>query len=423
LHFRFMKSLCLISASFLAALANVGSALCQNITPPQQQIALAGSPFAVTTSTDGQYVFASLSGTANGIAIIKQSRGSATLIRVLPTGGGTFGLTVTRDGRYLLDTVQPIGNATTPQGVQIIDIHKAIAGQADAILGTVPTGNGSGPIEVGLSVDNRFVFVSNESNETVDVIDIAKAVASSGSTSSIVGAIPVEQLPVGLAFSGSGRYLYITNEEANPTDPGYNPAACNIPNSTGGTSPGPEGTLTVVDVQKAEIDPAQSVLATVYAGCSPVRVVLSQDSEIAWVTARAADAVLAFSTRGLLEGSSPVWKGKSGHQLPALLSTTPVGTAPVGIQVFDHDRYIAVANSNRFTAGGTGTVSILDYAKALNGAGDAATVGTFTAGEFPRQWALSPDGEYLYLTEFNSNVLAIFPVPALIKKVSPNKTK
>jgi hypothetical protein len=50
------------------------------------------------------------------------------------------------------------------------------------------------------------------------------------------------------------------SEEANPTDPGYNPAACNIPNRTGGTDPGPEGTLRVVDVQKAEFDPAQSVL-------------------------------------------------------------------------------------------------------------------------------------------------------------------
>jgi hypothetical protein len=107
----------------------------------------------------------------------------------------------------------------------------------------------------------------------------------------------------------------------------------------------------VVDVQKAEISPAESILASVYAGCSPVRVVLSHDSEIAWVTARAADEVLAFSTRALLEGSSPGWTGKTGHQLPALLSTTPIGIAPVGIQLFDHDRFIAVANSNRFTPG------------------------------------------------------------------------
>jgi DNA-binding beta-propeller fold protein YncE len=399
-----------------AILSDGHFALAQTINPPKQEITLTGSPFAVATTPDGRYVFASLSGAANGIAVIKQERNSATLVRVLATGGGTYGLTVTPNGRYLLDTVQPVGSTTTPQGVQFIDVQKAIAGLPDAILGTVPTGAGSGPIEVGLSKDDRFVFVSNEDNATVSVIDFRKALVSGEKANAVVATIPVEQLPVGLAFSTNGRYLYITNEEANPADPGYNPAACNIPNGTGGTDPGPEGTLTVVDIQKAEFDPAHSVLATVYAGCSPVRVVLSQDSSIAWVTARAEDNVLAFSTRGLLD-SPPNRPGRTPHRFPALLSTTPVGTAPVGIQLFDHDRLIAVANSNRFTAGGTGTVSILDYDKALTGAGDSATLGTFTAGEFPRQWALSPDGQRLYLTEYSSNILAIFPVPALIKEL------
>ena len=278
--------------NFLAAfaiLSNIQPALAQTINPPKQEISLAGSPFAVTTTPDGRYVFASLSGAANGIAVIKQEHTSATLVRVLATGGGTYGLIVTPDGRYLLDTVQPIGSATTPQGVQFIDVQKAIAGQADAILGTVPTGADSGPIEVGLSKDDRFVFVSNEDNETISVIDFRKALVSGESASSIVGTIPVEQLPVGLAFSANGRYLYITNEEANPTDPGY---SASLHNGIGGTDPGPEGILTVVDVQKAESDPAHSVLASVYAGCSPVRVVLSQDSSIAWVTARAEDSVL-----------------------------------------------------------------------------------------------------------------------------------
>jgi len=66
-----MKSFTLLSASFLAAFASVSSALSQPINPPQQQVALPGSPFAVTTSTDGRWVLASLSGAANGIAIIK----------------------------------------------------------------------------------------------------------------------------------------------------------------------------------------------------------------------------------------------------------------------------------------------------------------------------------------------------------------
>src|SRR5271170_4920239 len=90
----------------LAVLGDAGLVRAQTINPRQQDISLAGSPFAVTTTPDGQYVFASLSGAATGIAIIKQGTISASLIRVLPTGGGVFGLTVTPDGKYLLDTVQ-----------------------------------------------------------------------------------------------------------------------------------------------------------------------------------------------------------------------------------------------------------------------------------------------------------------------------
>jgi hypothetical protein len=92
----------------------------------------------------------------------------------------------------------------------------------------------------------------------------------------------------------------------------------------------------------------------------------------------------------------------------------------VGIQLFDHERLIAVANSNRFSTGQAGTVSILDYRKALSGAGAAATIETFTAGDFPRQWGLSSDARYLYLTEYSSNRLAIFPVCDFVKEASQN---
>ena len=158
------KALKLLSITLLAAVAvtsGVCPAFAQAINPPIQEIALPGSPFAVATTRDSDYVFASLSGAASGIAIVKQGNKSASLVRVLATGGGTFGLTVSADGRYLLDTVQPSGSSTVPAGAQIIDLRKAIAGDPDAVLGTIPTGSGSGPIEVALSNDNRFAFVTN----------------------------------------------------------------------------------------------------------------------------------------------------------------------------------------------------------------------------------------------------------------------
>lgn len=401
-----------VTSLAIAALCSAPAfASAQPITPTLQTLALPGSPFAVVSTPDGRYAFATLTGATSGIAIIRQHRTTATLVRVLPTGAGAWGLTITHDGRYLLDTVsadpEPGGTSSgPPQAVQIIDVRKAIAGQPGAIVATVPTP--PGPTEVALSNDGRYAFAADEDNQTVSVIDLRRALASGGGAGSLVGNIPVEQDPVGLAFSPDGRRLYITSEAADPTDPGYDPTACNTPTGVGtGTTPGPQGTLTVVDLPKAERDPANSVVATDFAGCSPVRVVLSDHGRVAWVTARAENDVLAFSTRRLVTDPAD-----------ALVSRTPVGVAPVGIQLFDHDRLIAVTDSNRFTPGQTGSVSILDRHKALGGAGDAATVGTFAAGQFPRQWGLSNDGRTLYLTEYSSNVLAVFPVRNLVRDVT-----
>ena len=181
----------------------------QTIDPPRQESKLPASPFAVAVTIDDQYVFVSL-GAAKGIAIVKQGRISAGLAGVLTTGGGTTGLAITADGKYLLDAVRIGEKSTTPEGLQIIDIQEAVHGQAGAIVRTIPIGDGAGVAEVGLSDDNYFAFVSNEFNDTVSVIELKKALASGESTSSIVGKIPVEKSPVGLAFSSDGRHLYVT---------------------------------------------------------------------------------------------------------------------------------------------------------------------------------------------------------------------
>ena len=80
----------------------------------------------------------------------------------------------------------------------------------------VPTGADSGPIEVGLSKDDRFVFVSNGDNETISVIDFRKALVSGESATSIVGTIPVEQLAEGLALSSGPKAVTSTLPTKRP---------------------------------------------------------------------------------------------------------------------------------------------------------------------------------------------------------------
>jgi hypothetical protein len=222
-----MKCLSAIFTALLTVSTILGSSHSSQaqpvINPLQQEISLPGAVFAVTTAPDGKYVFASMvalmDGQKGGIAILRQHRTLASPVRRLDTGGSVFGLAMTRDGKYMVAAAQPIGNATSPGGVQFIDVRKAIVGQPGALVATVSTSVSA--IEVGLSNDGNFVFVANEDEDTLSVIDFKAAIASGGSASSVVGTIPVEHLPVGLAFSGDGRLLYVTNEEANPSDPGY----------------------------------------------------------------------------------------------------------------------------------------------------------------------------------------------------------
>ncbi|HVW25053.1 MAG TPA: YncE family protein [Polyangiaceae bacterium] len=389
----------LLSPVITAALLVAPAASAQSATAPAstpQKLTLPGTPFGVVTSPDGRFAFASLSGPTQGIAVVERRVDGPHLLRVVPTAGGAFGLAVSRDGRTLLAAVQP-------QGVAFIDAHKAESSDADPVLGYVSLGDDAGAIEVHFSKDERLVFSSEENVEKIAVIDVEKALKSDFGASSVVGEVPVEQLPVGLAVSPNGRYLYVTSEEADAGTPGYDPTVCNIPAGSG-TRPGAQGTITVIDIRRAGVDPATSIVSRAYAGCVPVRIVLSPGGEVAWVSQRAANALGAFSTARLL--SDPE------H---ALISATPVGVSPVGVQVFAGGLLVAVANSNRF-ADDPGTVSIVDATRALLGR-KSAVLATLNVGVFPREWALSPLGDKLYLTEFRSSTLDVFDTAGLIHDI------
>jgi DNA-binding beta-propeller fold protein YncE len=362
-------------------------------TTTPEQIALPGSPFGVVASPDGRFAFASLSGATQGIAVVERGSAGTQLLHIIPTAGDAFGLALSGDGGLLLAAVQP-------EGVAFVDARKAEAGAADAVLGYVSLGGAAGTIEVRFSSDERLVFASEEGGAAVAVIDVVRAFTTGFDVSSVSGTIPVDQFPVGMAVSPDGRYLYVTNEEASPGSPGYDATACTL-----GTETGPEGTLVVVDVRRALFDPSTSVVSRAYAGCSPVRVALSFGGEVAWVSQRAADTLGAFSTDRLLRDPE--------H---ALISATPVGTAPVGVQPFAGGRLIAVANSNRF-ATSPGTVSIVDATLALFDR--PAVVETIDVDVFPREWALSPSGDELYLTEFGSRILDVFDVRGLVRGIRP----
>ena len=122
-----------------------------------------------------------------------------------------------------------------------------------------------------------------------------------------------------MAISPGGRYRYATSESSKVGQQ--------------------EGTLSTIDVHRAERTPAQSVISKVAAGWSPVRVAATKSA--VFVTARKSDALLGFSAPDLVSDPSA-----------ALLADVQIGQAPVAFTLLDHDHLVMVADSNRFAAAG-----------------------------------------------------------------------
>ncbi len=366
-----------------------------------------GHPFGVAATPDGRWAFAAmLGGTGGGSVQVLQlgvgkgtgSGPAVTEVRsiALPasSGGQPAGAAVTPDGRYLL--------VADGAGAVVVSVARAEAGTAGAVLGTLAAprqarGPAGGAIEVAVSPDSRFAFVTLEYADEAVVFNLAAALAAGFGRAGYVGAIPLGNATVGLAVAPDGRWLYATSESAAP---GQHPVGLGPPGGCQGNVPGAgpgerPGTLTVIDLRRAESDPARSVTAAVEAGYQPVRVVTAADGTEVWVTARASDDLLCFSAARL-----------AADPAHALVAVTRVGSEPVGLAAVRGGSLIVVADSNRFgPAGQSSTLSVVDASAAL--AGRSAVVGVLPAGGFPRDMSLSPGGTLLVSDYTSGQVQAI----------------
>jgi DNA-binding beta-propeller fold protein YncE len=345
-----------------------------------------GDPFGVTVTADGRWSFVSLLPQGRGTIGVLDGTGSGSprLVRQIPVGGQPLGVALTPDGRYLL--------AANGSGATVVSVQAAEQGSRNAVLGAL-TGTsggrqGTGAIEVAVSADGRFAFVSLEYSGQIAVFDLRRALASHFHSSGFVGDVPTGVAPVGLAVSPDGDWLYSTSELTSAG--ALRKLSRHSPRTL--VQGGP-GTLAVISVPGAETDPAHATVSTVVAGCSPVRVITSAGGGIVWVTARGSNSLLGFSASRL--------RGDPAH---ALIARVRVGVAPVGLALVRSGQRVIVADSNRFgRPGAKSNLAVVNVAAAL--AHRAALAGYLRAGGFPRQMALEPDGRVLLVTDFASQQL------------------
>ena len=369
---------------------------CQTVAPPEKnltnvrtaEIAVPANPFGVVYARQKDIAFVALN---TSLGVLNTSVFIPSLIHeiALPAPyvglAGGAGIALTHDGRHVLVTA-------SSTALIVVDVAKAAAGSADAVVGVLNgvAAAGTSAIEVSTSKDDKYAFVSQEYGSrqtgdrgTIEVFKLDRPAANGTVSGTYVGYLILGSSVVGTALSSDGRILYATSETASF-------------NTT-------QGTLSVIDVEKLQTDPSNAIISKVPAGCSPVRVIVSHDDQTVWVTARESNALLAFDASKLVSNASV-----------ALLASVQVGTSPVGLRFAGaNDGRVLTANSNRFGRSGNATtgLSVVDVDAALRGG--RANLGQIPTGLFPREMAVSPDGRTVLVSDYGSSMIQAVDVSTL----------
>ena len=400
-----MKPMRMALASFLAWAANMEAQ-----TPASFQIDLPGAPFGVVVSRDQRWVFVSLTrGDAEhgrALRCCGMIMGESSWYRTVPMDHSPTGIVLTHNGDMLI--------AAATDSVVFFDTQRLETGSSDAAFQWVSSGENAESIYVNVTADDKTLFISDEAAARITVMDLdrirslgrigrelKRVNAPDVALAAIIGRIPAGLAPIALTFSKDQRWLFTTSQIA--------PAAWGWPSvlEREGIRPNrgkvPEGAVIVIDIAKARTNAADSVVARVPAGGSPVRLALSPDGRRLFVSARNSNAALAFDTTELITDPK--------HAKPAKI---PVGSSPVPIVVTADGKFVLVGNSDRFNAnaGTSSTLSVLDTS--LIGTEHDPHVGEIPCGAFPREFQCTGDGRTLYLTNFGSRTLQSLDVSRLM---------
>ena len=327
------------------------------------QVQVGNQPFGVVTTADGKFTFVTLQ---NQVAVLSHGSSLApTLDHVLPAPGATGSEQLTNSGKFLL--------VAANSGALVLDVANAEQG-VSPIVGTLTSSFGNGAVEVAVSPDDKFAFVTMEDGADLVVFNLQRALADGFTPSDVVGKVPLNQQPIGMAISPDHKWLYATSRMRTST---ANPS---------------EGTLTVISLARAETTPSSSVVSTATAGCGPARVVASPDGRFVWVTSRESNMLLGFSASALLTNPS--------HSLVAQVNT---GAAPIGLALANGGSRILVANSNVHNQQVPSGVAVISTSAALSRG--HALLGQVSAGSIPREISLEPDGKTALVTSNGSGQL------------------
>lgn len=340
----------------------------------------------------------------------------------------------------------------------------ATAASAAINVGTIPVG--MQPSGVAITPDGSTVYVINQSDQSVSVVDVA-----SGSVSPTT--IPVGRLATGIAIHPDGRTAYVTNRsdgtvtviDIDPTSVSANTAigtiSLGITSAPFGIAVAPDGTrayvvnsgpstLSVIDVERNS-PTVNTVLTTIgdlgstrvgFAGAynvavapdsrtayvshqlDPVLYVVDVDPASLTANTRVAAVPIGPLARGLaVSAVGPTafvgWGNTSTGTSVAVVDLNPasgtfrsvtaqipVGAGPVGLAVTPDGSTVVVANQT------AASVSVIDVA--------ANTVrATLNVPALPNSVAITPDGNTAYVASSSGSSISVLGINDRVPQLRP----
>jgi hypothetical protein len=389
---RHLKSWLTVAVAFFGTIGAVSIPDCQ-ITAPNQTtlnsvntslISVPPVPFGLVYSLHNDIAFVALN---NTLGVLNTTTFTPSLIHVisLPATYTTLdeagGITLTHDGRHVI--------VSLGLGAIVVDVAKAVEGSSAAVVGALNGTAGTGAIEVIVTPDDEYAFVSQEygNNKTqfhgaIEVFSLEKPSANGSVSSTYIGYLALGDAVVGTALSPNGSILYATSEIATLAA-----------NAT-------QGSISIIDVETMKTDPSNALISVVTpVGCGTVRILATEDT--VWVTARESNHLVGFDAAKLISNPSE-----------ALVASVQVGTQPVGLILAKNESRILTADSNRnLYTNTTSGISVVDVQAALRG--EAALLGRLPTGRFPREIAISPDKRTVLVSDYYTKQVQAIDVDSI----------
>lgn len=291
--------------------------------------------------------------------------------------------------------------------------------ETNTVITTISDVSFDEPYSVTINANGSKAYVTNSNSTTISIIDTA--------TNTITGVITGFDGPSGMAITPDGSTAYVPNYRSFAGVGSGNGTTVRVVNLTTNTIVGPaitvdrapaslaitpdgssvyvicyvqglmyDGTISIIQTSN------NTVIGNIDGFFGPFNIIIRPDGQYAYVT--------NFGNNNF----DPVGTTVSVVDLTKNVITKnfTVGTQPAGIALSPNSRFLYVTNYNtlylgaRFTnlTPGPGTVNIIDLCTntVLNPA--------LLVGSSPDSIAISLDGKYAYVTNYNSNNVTVLNI-------------